>query len=69
MLRMQEMAFPRFKFQKFSGPPNYGRYSRMIRSDFSLDPPLGRTICLPFSGINCVGLKACLKRCLKHPGI
>ena len=48
MLRMQEMAFPRFKFQKFSGggmpgPPNYVTYSRMIRSDFSLDPPLENT--------------------------
>ena len=28
----------------------------------------GRTIYLTFSGMNCVGFKTCLKRCLKRPG-
>jgi hypothetical protein len=50
MLRMQEIAFPGFEFQKFSGggacprtpldfmvPPNF---RIMLQSDFFLDPPL-----------------------------
>jgi hypothetical protein len=54
MLRMQEMAFPGFKFQKFSGgacpltplefvvPPNF---RIMLQSDFKLDPPLYCILC------------------------
>ena len=59
MLRMQEMAFPGFKFQKFSRvaclqnpldvlvPPN----SRiMLQSDFWLDPPLSAGLPIVKSG-------------------
>ena len=53
MLRMQEIAFPGFKFQKFSGvacpqtplefvvPPNF---RIMLQSDFKLDRPLSSSI-------------------------
>jgi hypothetical protein len=49
---MQEIAFPGFKFQKFSGggmhpdPPSYAMSLKMLRSDFWLDPPLKTKECL-----------------------
>ena len=67
MLRMQEMAFPGFKFQKFSGgacpltplefvvPPNF---RIMLQSDFKLDPPLIRDRSLLIPGLGLIPKKS-----------